>query len=269
MAFKNDVVGLVEWDHYVRFSIILFRLDETINEDLSHLDCWLKSCPIMWRKLTQCWYVPKARRNVLHRSNQSLQVEFGGTDLEVVTKTRYLGVQLGSSSDWKEQVRSVSLKVSIGLGLLKHAKKLLPFSALTSLFNTSIVEPHFRYCCSVYGCAGTTEINRLQKLQNRAARIVTNSSLDTISNQLIEILGWKIINEVIDIESKTIAFKSLIELAAPYLRSLFKSNSQGTSYCLRNISTHLKPGFHIVVSDGDASQSLETRRLCIGNVLKC
>ena len=52
----------------------------------------------------------------------------------------------------------------------------------------------------MWGCAGTTEINSLQKLQNRAARIVTNSSFDTPSNQLIEKLGWKTINELIDID---------------------------------------------------------------------
>ena len=74
----------------------------------------------------------------------------------------------------------------------------------------------------MWGCAGTTEINRLQKLQNRAARIVTNSSFDTPSNQLIEKLGWKTSNELIDIESKTMVFKSLSELAPPYLRSLFR-----------------------------------------------
>ena len=92
----------------------------------------------------------------------------------------------------------------------------------------------------MWGCAGTTEINRLQKLQNRAARIVTNSSFDTPSNQLIETLGWKTINEVIDIQSKTMAFKNLNELAAPYLRSLFGKNSQSTSYRLRNTSTDLR-----------------------------
>ena len=105
----------------------------------------------------------------------------------------------------------------------------LPFSALTSL-NTSIVESHFRYCTSVWGCTGTTEINRLQKLQDRDARIVTNGSFDTPSNQLIEKLGWKTINELIDIESKTMVFKSLNKLAPPYLRSLFKKNSHRLHY---------------------------------------
>ena len=156
-----------------------------------------------------------------------------------VSKIRYLGVLLDNSLYWKDQVRAVSVKVSRGLGLLKHAKKFLPLSALTSLY-TSIVEPHFCYCCSVWGYAGTTEINRLQKLQNRAARIVANCSFDTPSNQLIEKQGWKTINELIDIESKTMVFKSLNELALPYLRSLFRKNLQSTSYSFRNTSTDFR-----------------------------
>ena len=92
----------------------------------------------------------------------------------------------------------------------------------------------------MWGCAGTTEINRLQKLQNRAARILVNSSFDTPSNQLIEKLGSKTINELIDLDSKTTVFKSLNELAPPYLRSLFRKNSQSTSYRLRNTSTDLR-----------------------------
>ena len=95
----------------------------------------------------------------------------------------------------------MSSKVSRGFALLKYAKKSLPFSALTSLF-TSSVGSHFRYCYSVWGSAGTTETNGLQ-------------------NELIDTLRWNTINELIDIESKTMVFKSLNELTPPYLRSLF------------------------------------------------
>jgi len=41
----------------------------------------------------------------------------------------------------------------------------------------------------VRGCADTTEISRLQKLQNRAASIIINSSFDAPINQLIEKTG--------------------------------------------------------------------------------
>ena len=49
-----------------------------------------------------------------------------------------------------------------------------------------------------------------------------------------------IINELIDFESKTMVFKSLNELAPPYLRSLFRKNSQSISYRLRNTSIDLR-----------------------------
>ena len=219
----------------------LSRVNEALNEDLSRLDALLVSNKLSLNvaKTKSMLVSTKAKRKTLNKSNQNLQVNINGTELEVVSKIKLLGVLLDNSLDWKEQIQAVSLKVSRGLGILKHAKKFLPFSALTSLY-TSIVEPHFRYCCSVWGCAGTTEINRLQKLQNRAARIVTNSSFDTPSNQLIEKLGWKTINELIDIESKTMVFKTLNELAPPYLCSLFRKNSQSTSYRLRNTSTDLR-----------------------------
>ena len=78
-----------------------------------------------------------------------------------------------------------------------------------------------------------------KQLQNRAARIVTNSSFDSRSNPLIKKLGLKIINDLIDIESKTMVFKSLNGLAPPYLRRLYRKNSQSTSYSLRSTSTDL------------------------------
>ena len=181
----------------------------------------------------------KAKRKALDKSNQNLQVKINGTELRVVSTIKYLRVLLNNSLDWKDQVWAVSLKVSRGLGILKHAKKFLQHSALRSLY-TSNVEPHFRYCCPVWGCAGTTEINRLQKLQKMAARIVTKSSFDNPSNQLIENLGWKTINELINIESKTIVLESLTEFAPPYLRSLLWKNSQSTSHRLRNTSTDIR-----------------------------
>ena len=103
-----------------------------------------------------------------------------------------------------------------GIRLLEACKKVLPRETLRTLY-TGIVEPHFRYCCSVWGCAGSTEIKQLQKLQNHAARIITNSSYDTPSTKLLEELGWKTIDEVIKIESEIMVYKSLNGLAPQYL----------------------------------------------------
>ena len=148
-------------------------------------------------------------------------------------------MQIDNSLNWKEHIKTVSTKVSRAIGFLKHAKTFLRQETLMTLY-TGIVEPHFRYCCSVWGCAGSTELNQLQKLQNRAARIITNSSFDTPSRPLIDQLGWKTIEQLVASESKTMVFKSLHELAPQYLCDLFTRNSKCSSYVLRNSETDLR-----------------------------
>ena len=154
-------------------------------------------------------------------------------------KQKNLGVQIDCALDSKEQIKAVSTKFSRAVGFLKHAKSFLPKESLKTLY-TGIVEPHFRYCCSVWGCAGSTDINQLQKLQKRAARIITSSSYDAPSRPLIEGLGWKTVEELIKNESETMVFKSLNGLAPQYLWGLFTKNSQCSSYSLRNTETDLR-----------------------------
>ena len=148
-------------------------------------------------------------------------------------------MQIDCSLDWKEQINAVATKVSRAIGFLRHAESFLPRASLKTLY-TGIVEPHFRYCCSVWGCTGSTDINQLQKLQNRAARIITNSNFGTPSRPLIAELGWKTIEELIGNETKTMVFKSLNDLAPQYLCNLFTKNSACSSRSLRNTEADLR-----------------------------
>ena len=65
----------------------------------------------------------------------------------------------------------------------------------------------------------------LQKLQNRAARIVTNSSFDAPAANLIKELKWPTVQDMIKQEMAAIVFKSINGLAPTYLSTLFTKNS--------------------------------------------
>ena len=97
--------------------------------------------------------------------------------------------------------------------------------------------------CSVWGCCGEILLNKLQKLQklqNRAARIVTNSSYDASSLPLIGSLDWLTIKEMIEFETATTVYKSLHGLAPEYMRQMFTKSSENTSRSLRNTNTDLR-----------------------------
>ena len=104
-------------------------------------------------------------------------------------------------------------KISRALGFLKYAKKYVPLATLKDIYK-GIGEPNFNYCCSFWGSCGTTKLNRLQKLQNRAARIVKNSPLHSSAN-----LEWHTIEERIHREASVMAYKCLNKLAPDYLSS--------------------------------------------------
>ena len=64
--------------------------------------------------------------------------------------------------------------------MLPYVKRYPQLVTVQAMYK-SLVEPHLRYCCPVRGATGNTALQKLHKLQNRAARIVTNSPYDAHS----------------------------------------------------------------------------------------
>ena len=85
----------------------------------------------------------KQKHNILKAQNEDLKVKIRDNELQVVKKTKYLGLQIDCSLDWEEHIKAISAKVSRAIGILKHAKSFLPKETLQTLY-TGIVEPHFR-----------------------------------------------------------------------------------------------------------------------------
>ena len=85
----------------------------------------------------------------------------GDSVIDLVKKVKYLAVQLDSNLDWNQHMKVLCSKVSRAIGFLKLAKKFIPKESLTQMYR-GIVEPYFRYCCSVWGSCGETRLRALQ-----------------------------------------------------------------------------------------------------------
>ena len=62
-------------------------------------------------------------------------------------------------------------KVSSGIGAIRRLKPYVTHETLVSVYY-ALVQPYFDYCCLVWEPIGATLSNRLQSLQNIAARII-------------------------------------------------------------------------------------------------
>ena len=184
------------------------QLNTALNEELRRLDRWLKGNKLSLNvaKNRSMLITTIQKKKFLTASNQALQLFIREEHLEILGNTKHLGVQIDESLTWENQVKSVTEKASRAIAFLKYAKHFLPEAIVKTLY-TSIIEPHLQSCCSVLGCCVSTEILQLQRLQSRAARIVTNSHFDAPSKPLIQGLGWKTIEDFINRQVNLAVFK--------------------------------------------------------------
>ena len=174
-------------------------LNLTMNKELDSLRKWLQGNKLSLNVLKTQAMVIGSRPNLKKISTKLVEApscSIGGSKVEMVDNVKYLRVQIDRHLSWEEHIHFVRSKVSLAIGFLKYAKKLLPQDTLCKMYR-DIVEPHLRYCCSAWGACGGTRLQVLQKLQNRAARIVTNSSYDSSASALIKTLNWPTVADMI------------------------------------------------------------------------
>ena len=94
---------------------------------------------------------------------------------------------------------------------LKDSDNFSTKNTLKTLY-TGTVEPYFANCCSVWGNCGITEKNHIEKLQNRAKRIRTNSRLGVNAGLVLTTLGLNTLQDVTDNKIHNIVYKVLKEL---------------------------------------------------------
>ena len=98
----------------------------------------------------------------------------------------------------------------------------MPHDTLLVLYN-ALVLPHFDYADTVYDSASATDLDRLQKLQTRAARILTGSSYRRSREDMFRSLGWLSLKNRRMLNKCAMMYKCLNGLAPSYLSNLFKT----------------------------------------------
>ena len=98
--------------------------------------------------------------------------------------------------------------------MLRRVKPFLKTENLINIYR-SIIEPYFTFCCIVWDSISETQTVNLQKLQNRAARIITGASYSQRSSDVLCELGW------MTLETMRKRQKAILNgLAPPYLSEM-------------------------------------------------
>ena len=83
-----------------------------------------------------------------------------------------------------------------------------------------LIEPHFDYCRAVWDDLTQQLSEKLQKLQNRAIRVITKSSYYTSSRFLLNSLGWDNLSVRRAKQKANLMYKCIYLILSPQLISV-------------------------------------------------
>ena len=162
-------------------------LQSQLNSDLVEIQTWLQASKLSLNvKKTKLMIMGSHYR--LSHIEHNFHIKVDDRTLERVKTYKYLGVELDETLTWHSHIDSIIKKVSGGLRALKRARILVPHETLIMMYK-ALVQPYFDYCSSIWGGIGKCQSERLQKLQNRAARIVMHLDFNIRSFRLFDDLG--------------------------------------------------------------------------------
>ena len=110
-----------------------------------------------------------------------------------------------------------------GIGVLKKIKPFVPTYNLISVYQ-SIVEPYLDYCSVVWDDISDQFTDKLQILQNRAARVITGADYRMPTSALLSKLGWSSLKEKRNKQKALMMFKIMNGMTPAYLEDIFTDN---------------------------------------------
>ena len=98
--------------------------------------------------------------------NLNLRIE--DKELIQVSNFKFLGLILNENLTWEAHTKSISHKISQGIGILTRLKQFLPDETLLTLYH-SLISCHLNNHLLVWG----QQSDRIYKLQKKAIRIIS------------------------------------------------------------------------------------------------
>ena len=136
-----------------------------------------------------------------------------------------------------------------------HAKHMIPASVLPTIVN-ALVMSHVRYCSQVFGCANKTALNRLQKVQNFAARLISGRRKREHVSDAIQGLEWLPVAAMVNFNDLCLLHTKSLWLVSP----MYWDERCATT----EMSLNAKPGSRIICICLVSAPTLAKERLDIG-----
>ena len=156
-----------------------------------------------------------------HKIQQTgpLNISIGNTQLNPVSSQKLLGVHIDETLSWNQHIDFLCSIISSRISLLRKLSYYVPEN-VQKMFYQSYVLPLIDYGSSSWGSTTKLNIERINKLQKRAARIILKVDYITPSVEMFQRLRWMTVSQRINHNKAVLTCKALNNLTPAYISDL-------------------------------------------------
>ena len=120
---------------------------------------------------------------------QNIKVKVGGRIVEEQLKIKILGVTMCNDLSWDAHTSNLINSLKYTYRSFSRSCKLLTLDSRKLLYNAAIASK-LNYCDTIWDTCSVGNVNRLQTIQNRCARVILGRPPGTSAAPLLQELGW-------------------------------------------------------------------------------
>ena len=161
----------------------LTEIETVLNKDLDSILDWANSWKVQFN--------PQKTELLLFSNTEShLELKFGNSTITPSSSHKHLGLTFSPDSKWHIHIDNVCKSALKEINMLRKLKYTLSRKSLDKMYNTFIL-PILEYGCEVWDGCSKGDIDKLEKVNLEAARIVTGLPLFSSRESLYFETGGK------------------------------------------------------------------------------
>ena len=145
-------------------------------------------------------------------------ITYENQQLELVYEAKYLGLYISCDLTWDKHISHLCKQLYFCIAMLRGLRKILNEAQLLKIYKM-YVQPKFDYGTSIWGCTSEHNLNKIQRMQNLAVRVIAGNFdyINTRGIDLVKNLKLHNIRQRRDYFLTTLMFKAIHGLAPNYL----------------------------------------------------
>ena len=214
----------------------LIKLQQRLQGAVNSLSSWYKMNRLKTNPKKSKLLVI-ATNSQLKKVNQSnFNISYSGVNIPLVKEATYLGLEFKNNLSWDKHIKTLCKSLNYKNFQLKQLRKAgAPQDLLLSVYKT-FIQCKFDYGISIWGMTTQYNINKIQRKQNRAARIILGVTdfRNTCGITLVKRLGLQTIRERRNYFLTKFTFESIMGIAPDYLSTRIEMNVDRHGYNTRS-----------------------------------